>query len=66
MDAHGKKPLWPQITPAPASAPDIAYIILDDVGFAWLGCYGAPINTPNIDKRSANGYKKKNCCASYM
>jgi hypothetical protein len=55
----------PQITPAPASARDIAYIILDDLGFAWLGCYGGPINTPNIDTSSA-GYKKKNCRASYM
>jgi hypothetical protein len=27
------KPWWPQPTRAPADAPDIAYIILDDVGF---------------------------------
>ena len=40
---------------APADAPDIVYIILDDVGYGWLGCYGGPIDTPNIDKLAANG-----------
>ena len=30
------KPWWPQLARAPADAPDITYIILDDVGFAWL------------------------------
>lgn len=49
------KPWWPQPARAPADAPDIVYIILDDVGFGWLGCYGGPIDTPNIDKLAANG-----------
>ena len=40
---------------APADAPDIVYIILDDVGFGWLGCYGGPIDIPNIDKLAAIG-----------
>ena len=49
------KPWWPQPTCAPADAPDILYIILDDVGYGWLSCYGGPIDTPNIDKLAANG-----------
>ena len=49
------KPWWPQPTRAPADAPDVLYIILDDVGFGWLSCYGGPIETPNIDKLAANG-----------
>src|SRR6266487_3133251 len=49
------KPWWPQPTRAPADAPDIVYIILDDVGYGWLSCYGGPIDTPNIDKLAANG-----------
>ena len=49
------KPWWPQPTRAPAGAPDIVYLILDDVGFGWLSCYGGPIDTPNIDKIAANG-----------
>ena len=39
------KPWWPQPTRAPAGVPDIVYLILDDVGFGWLGCYGGPIDT---------------------
>ena len=49
------KPWWPQQVKAPVDAPNIAYIILDDVGYGWLSCYGGPIDTPNIDKLAANG-----------
>ncbi len=28
---------------------------LDDVGFAHLGCYGSPIEMPNMDRLAANG-----------
>lgn len=49
------KPWWPQPVKAPTGAPNILYIILDDVGYGWLSCYGGPINTPNIDKLAANG-----------
>jgi arylsulfatase A-like enzyme len=49
------KPWWPQPMRAPADAPNIAYIIIDDVGFGWLSSYGGPIDTPNIDKLAANG-----------
>jgi len=46
---------WPQPTKAPIDAPNIVYIILDDVGYGWLHCYGGPIKTPNIDKLASNG-----------
>src|SRR5215208_3523640 len=49
------KPWWPQPIRAPADAPDILYIILDDVGYGWLSCYGGPVETPNIDNLAANG-----------
>jgi len=49
------KPWWPQPARAPAGAPDIVYILLDDEGFGWLSCYGGPIDTPNIDKLAASG-----------
>jgi arylsulfatase A-like enzyme len=45
---------------APADAPDILYIVLDDVGFGWLSCYGGPIYTPNMDKLAANGLRYNN------
>jgi arylsulfatase A-like enzyme len=49
------KPWWPQPIKAPIDAPNILYIILDDVGYGWISCYGGPIDTPNIDKLAANG-----------
>jgi arylsulfatase len=33
------------------------FIVLDDVGFAHLGCYGSDIATPNMDRLAANGLR---------
>ncbi len=38
-------------------SPNVVYIVLDDVGFAALGCYGGMIETPNIDKIAARGVR---------
>ena len=40
-----------------ASRPNILYIMLDDLGFSDLGCYGSEISTPNIDALAAKGQK---------
>jgi hypothetical protein len=32
------KPWWPHPIKAPVDAPNIVYIILDDVGYGWLNC----------------------------
>ncbi len=40
--------------------PNIVYIVLDDVGFAQLGCYGSDIHTPNIDKLAQSGLRYNN------
>ena len=45
---------------APESAPNILVIVLDDVGYGHLGCYGGPIATPNIDKLAARGLRYSN------
>ena len=45
---------------APKGAPNIVVIILDDVGFADLGCYGGDISTPRIDKLAAEGLRYGN------
>jgi arylsulfatase A-like enzyme len=39
---------------------NIAYIVLDDMGFSDFGCYGSEIKTPNIDKLAANGLSYNN------
>lgn len=44
--------------PSPrAGAPNVVMIVLDDVGFAQLGCFGAGIDTPNIDRLAAGGLR---------
>ncbi|MCH8336722.1 MAG: sulfatase-like hydrolase/transferase, partial [Proteobacteria bacterium] len=41
-------------------APNIIIFLLDDVGFAQVGSFGALINTPNIDNLAANGLRFNN------
>src|SRR4030095_7881518 len=35
-------------------------IVLDDVGYAQLGCYGSDISTPTIDRLAAEGVRFTN------
>jgi arylsulfatase A-like enzyme len=53
-------PSSPQPARAPASAPAVVFIVLDDVGFADLGCYGSDIDTPNLDRLAADGLRYTN------
>ena len=41
----------------PAGAPNVVLIVLDDLGFAQLGCFGADIDTPAIDAIAAEGVR---------
>lgn len=41
-------------------APNVVIVLLDDLGFAQLGCYGSDIDTPNIDALAANGLRYTN------
>ena len=52
VDIRDSKPDWAPFEPpkAPDGAPNVLYIVLDDVGFSALNCYGGPIETPNIDR----------------
>ena len=49
------EPAWPEPLRAKEGAPNVLFIILDDTGFGQLGCYGSPIDTPNLDALAANG-----------
>lgn len=41
-----------------AQKPNVVFILVDDMGYGDLGCYGQQrIETPNIDKLAANGIK---------
>ncbi len=37
--------------------PNIVVILVDDMGFSDLGCYGSELATPNLDKLAANGVR---------
>ena len=59
VDIRDSKPDWAPFEPpkAPDGAPNVVYIVLDDVGFSAMSCYGGPIATPNIDKIAADGVR---------
>jgi arylsulfatase A-like enzyme len=59
VDIRDSKPDWAPFEPpkAPDGAPSVVYVVLDDVGFSALGCYGGPVDTPNIDKLATEGVR---------
>jgi arylsulfatase A-like enzyme len=59
VDIRDSEPDWTPFEPpkAPDGAPNVVYIVLDDVGFSAMSCYGGPIETPNIDRIAAQGVR---------
>lgn len=56
------------ISTAAPPRPNIVVILLDDMGYSDLGCYGSEIETPYIDKLASSGlrftqfYNSGRCC----
>lgn len=50
----------PEARRAPAGAPNFLFILLDDVGFSHLGCFGGSIRTPNMDRIGLEGLRFTN------
>ena len=50
------------------SRPNIVLIMVDDMGFSDIGCYGAEVETPNLDRMAGDGvrftqlYNCARCC----
>lgn len=42
---------------APAAKPNVLVIMVDDMGYSDIGCYGSEIQTPNLDRIAASGMK---------
>jgi len=42
------------------NAPNVILVLLDDTGFAQMGCFGSDIDTPNLDALAANGLQFTN------
>ncbi|MBW3541677.1 MAG: sulfatase-like hydrolase/transferase [Planctomycetes bacterium] len=53
---------------AAAPSPNIVLVMVDDMGWSDLGCYGSEINTPRLDELAAGGlrfstfYNTGRCC----
>ena len=51
-----------------ADRPNIIIILVDDMGYSDIGCYGGEIETPNLDQLASNGlrftqfYNYGRCC----
>lgn len=53
----GATPTFVEHPRAAEGAPNVVMVVLDDVGFGQLGCFGAAIDTPNIDRLAAQGLR---------
>ncbi|WP_207535253.1 arylsulfatase [Desertivirga arenae] len=51
---------WVEPIKAPAGAPNILWILLDDVGFGGTSTFGGLINTPTFDELANNGLRFTN------
>ncbi|HWK04272.1 MAG TPA: arylsulfatase [Puia sp.] len=54
------KEWWPEPVKAPAGAPNVVWILLDDVGFGAAHPFGGLISTPVFDSLAGNGLRYTN------
>lgn len=59
-------PAWPASRERKQAQPNVITIVLDDVGFGQLGCYGSSIATPAIDDLAAHGARFSNFHATAL
>ena len=50
-------PSFTAVPKAPDGAPNVLIVLLDDTGFAQLGCFGSDIATPTFDRLAADGLR---------
>jgi arylsulfatase A-like enzyme len=54
------QPWWPDPPHPGEQAPDVVVVLLDDLGFAHLGCFGSDLVTPHIDALAVGGLRYTN------
>src|SRR4051794_1770420 len=54
------KEWWPEPVKAPAGAPNVVWIMIDDVGFGASSTFGGIIPTPTFDSLANNGLRYTN------
>jgi arylsulfatase len=57
LSADDSKPDFPQPARAPADAPNVLVVLLDDVGFGASSTFGGPIRTATLDRLAQNGLR---------
>ncbi|WP_337796103.1 arylsulfatase [Actinopolymorpha rutila] len=58
-------PSWPDGVDA-SGRPNVVVVVLDDMGFGSLGCYGSEIDTPTMDALAADGVQFTNFHATAL
>jgi arylsulfatase A-like enzyme len=54
------KEWWPEPVKAPAGAPNVVWILIDDVGYGAAGTFGGVIQTPTFDSLAQGGLRYTN------
>lgn len=55
MTWKDSKPDYPPVTKAPAGAPNVVVVLLDDVGYAWPSSYGGLVRMPTSERLARDG-----------
>ena len=53
-------PAWPRPPIAPSGAPNVLVVLVDDLGYSDVGCFGSEIDTPHVDRLAAEGLRYTN------
>ncbi|MFM9107031.1 MAG: sulfatase-like hydrolase/transferase, partial [Chloroflexota bacterium] len=57
MSYADSTPDSPPVPSAPAGAPNILLVLLDDVGFAWLESFGGVVASPTVERLATTGLR---------
>ena len=53
-------PAWPRPPVPPTGAPNVLVVLVDDLGYSDVGCFGSEIDTPHVDRLAAEGLRYTN------